>query len=363
VASHRFAVSPGGLAHDGCSTSCYRRTAPWHHANRTRVGSRSCARRCSSRLPVDYQSIRDDQLRLFFICCHPALAIGSQVALALRLLGGLTTAEIAHGFVEAEPTIGKRITRAKAKIKANNLRYRIPTDSELPERLNGVLAAISLIFTAGHHAPIGGELTRVELADEAIRLAELLVALMPDEPECAGLLALLLASSARRDTRTDVYGNFVSLADADRTRWDLDQAEYARALLERAMQRGAPGPFQVQAAISCLHSLALSFESTDWPQIVQLYGVLEAMAPAIAVRVNRAIAVAQVYGPKASLGLLDEVRDAAQNWPFFHVACGSVLVQLERTQEAQDAFTAALRLTHNEVDRRHIEALVNSLAP
>lgn len=299
--------------------------------------------------PLAYNTIRDDQLRLIFTCCHPALAIESRVALALRVLCGLTTAEIAQAFLVPEQTMGKRITRAKAKIKANRIAYRVPPDSELPARLAAVLAVISLVFTTGHHAPAGACLQRVELAEEGIRLAQLVAHLMPDDPEALGLVALLESTHARRSTRISDDGSIVLLADADRSRWDHETIASAVETLERALRFGRAGPFQLQAAISCLHSVAPSTAATDWPQIVQLYALLEAQQPSDIVRVNRAIAVAELDGPAAGLALLDDIT-AATEWHFYHSARADMLRRLGEHARAAAAYEQALLCPHNEAD-------------
>jgi RNA polymerase sigma-70 factor, ECF subfamily len=294
-------------------------------------------------------TIRDDQLRLIFTCCHPALSVDARVALALRLLCGLTTAEIAQAFLVTEATMGKRITRAKEKIAANRIPYRIPPDDELPDRLAAVLAVIELVFTTGHHAPMGAALTRVELTDEAVRIARLLADLMPDEPECHGLVALLESTRARTSTRVDSTGAPVLLADADRSLWDHDAAESAVELLQRALRMGKPGPHQLRAAISCLHSTAASIETTDWPQIVQLYRMLEAIEPSVPVKVNRAVAEAEVDGPEAGLAVLATV-EGAEGWHLYHVARGELLRRTGNAADAADAYRRALTCPHNDVD-------------
>jgi RNA polymerase sigma-70 factor, ECF subfamily len=304
--------------------------------------------------PLDYQTIRDDQLRLLFICCHPALPISAQVRLALRLLGGLTTAEIAHAFLEPEGTTSKRITRAKAKIAANNIAYRIPADHELPERIHGVLNVVARIYTTGHHAPYGHSITRTDLTAEALRLADVVSQLMPDEPECLGLRALLLATDARTNTRVDSDGHFTPLVDADRSQWNVNQAHDARVMLEQALRHGTPGPFQLQAAVSCLHSLASSYDETDWRQISELYQHLERLTPSVPVKVNRAIATAQHEGPMAGLAILQQVADAADTWHFFHVAVGHLHAQIGNTSEAITAYHTAMDRAQNDADRQHI---------
>ena len=237
--------------------------------------------------------IPDDQLRLMFLCCHPALSPDAQVALTLRLLGGLETTEIARAFVVPEPTIAQRIVRAKRKLRDNHAAYRIPPAAELPDRLGVVLAAISLIFTEGHTATSGDELVRVDLSAEAIRLGRVLVELMPDEPEAVGLLALMLLTDARRAARTAPDGSMVRLSDQDRTAWDRDQIGEGHALVRACLRRNRPGPFQIQAAIAAVHADAATAADTDWSQIVALYDQLQAIRPTPVVALNRAIAIGE----------------------------------------------------------------------
>jgi RNA polymerase sigma-70 factor (ECF subfamily) len=299
--------------------------------------------------PMTWHTVRDDQLRLIFTCCHPALSPDARVALALRVLCSLGTAEIAHAFLVPEPTMGKRISRAKAKIAANRIPYRVPPDHELPERLAAVLAVVGVVFTTGHHAPTGALLQRVDLADEGIRLARLLVDLMPDEPECIGLLALLEATHARRATRVDIDGRLVLLSDADRTRWDRDAIDHAVGLVERSLRMGRPGPWQIQAAISCLHSVAPDVASTDWAQIVELYRMLEVLQPSVPVRVNHAVAIAEVDGPSAALLALDRI-DGADGWHLFHAARAEMLARVGRPEASARSLRRALECPHNDVD-------------
>ena len=302
---------------------------------------------------LERNTIRDDQLRLIFTCCHPALNVESQVALALRVLCRLTTAEIARAFLVPEDTIGKRISRAKAKIIANRIPYRVPPDEELPARLAAVLAVVSVVFTTGHHAPEGVDLVRIDLADEAIRRALLVAELMPDEPECLGLLALLESTHARRHTRLGDDGLPVLLADADRSHWDREAIDRAVIMVERALRLGRPGPYQLQAAISCLHGVASDVDSTDWPQIVALYGLLEERQPSLPVRTNRAVAVAQVDGLAVGVELLDDIArsdPAAAGWHLFHTARADLLRRLGEFEASADAYRAALACPHNDVD-------------
>lgn len=303
--------------------------------------------------PLPWSTVRDDQLRLVFTCCHPAIGADARVALALRTVCGLTTAEIAQAFLVPEATVGQRISRAKAKIAANRIPYRVPRDADLPERLPAVLAVVDVVLATGHHAPIGGEVVRTDLLETATWFARLLVELMPDEPECVGLLALCMSTVARSSTRTDGDGELVLLPDADRTAWDRDQAEEASALLERALRLGRPGPLQVRAAISCLHSLAPDHVSTDWPQVAELYGLLEALAPSVPVRVNRAVAVAEVDGPRAGLELLDALaaQPEAGRWHLFHAARAELLRRSGEPEASAVALRTALALATNEADR------------
>jgi RNA polymerase sigma-70 factor (ECF subfamily) len=244
--------------------------------------------------------VRDDLLRLVFTCCHPALSIESRVALALRILCGMSTVEIARVFLVPDATMGQRISRAKKKIATAHIPYRVPPDHELPDRLTAVLVVVQAIVTAGHHAPEGRLDSRYDLAEEGIRLARLLHDLMPDEPECGGMLALALATHARRDARLDDHGEVVLLPAQDRSRWHLDEINEAEAVLDAAMHRGRAGPYQLQAAIALLHDTARTYEETDWPQIAELYRMLEVFVPTPVVRVNRAVAVAEADGADAA---------------------------------------------------------------
>lgn len=313
--------------------------------------------------PLPYGVVQDDLLRLVFTCCHPALSPPSRVALALRLLCGLSTEEIARAFLEPTPTLGQRISRAKAKIAAAGIPYRVPEAADLPERLGAVLAVVYVMFTTGHHTPVGESLQRVDLAREAIRLARLLVELLPREPECVGLLALLLSAHARSHGRVDELGQLRLLADADRSLWDREAVAEAVTLTGQALRAGCPGPYQLQAAISCLHSVAPSVEATDWPQIVTLYDLLLQQVPTVAVRVNRAVAVAQVEGPAAGLTLLDAVAEepGARGWHLFHAVRADLLRRTGRPEQAASAYREALACQPNAVDRRFLEARLEAM--
>jgi RNA polymerase sigma-70 factor (ECF subfamily) len=307
---------------------------------------------------------RDDRLRLLFTCCHPALSPESQVALALRTICGLTTVEIARVFLTPEATIGQRISRAKAKIAKARIPYRVPEDHELPDRLRPVLATVYSVFTAGHHAPVGELGERVDLAQEAIRISRALVELMPDEGECVGLLALTLATHARRRARTDAQGEIVLLADQDRTLWDGDAIGEASQLVESVLRRGRPGPYQIQAAIACLHGLAPTFADTDWAQIAELYALLEERWPTSVVRVNRAVAVAEIAGPQAGLQLLDTLAgSAAERWHLYWSTRADFHRRLGDLDAATHAYRNALDCPSNDSDRRFLERRLADLLP
>lgn len=311
----------------------------------------------------DDRESRDDRLRLLFTCCHPALSPESQVALALRTICGLTTVEIARVFLVPEPTIGQRISRAKAKIANAHIPYRVPEEHELPDRLRPVLATIYAVFTAGHHAPTGELGGRVDLADEAIRLARVLVELMPDEGECIGLLALTLATNARRPARTDATGEIVLLADQDRSLWDHAAIAEASALVDSVLRRGRPGAYQIQAAIACLHGVAPTYAGTDWPQIAELYGLLEIRLPTAVVRVNRAVAVAEVAGADAGLALLAELQGtAAERWHLYWSTRADFQRRLGRFEAAADSYRQALACPSNDSDRRFLERRLNEVS-
>ncbi|CAN5893394.1 sigma-70 family RNA polymerase sigma factor [soil metagenome] len=302
---------------------------------------------------IDLQPDADDVLRLMFTCCHPALSPESQVALTLRTISGLSTIEIARAFLVSEATMGQRLSRSRKKIALARIPYRLPRDHELPDRLGAVLAVVYLIFTTGHHAPVGELDQRVDLAEEATRLTRLLAELMPDEPEVAGLLALMLATQARNPARTDEHGEIVLLADQDRTKWDHEAIEAAAALVDGVLRRRRPGPYQVQAAIASLHGLATSDADTDWSQIVDLYRLLEGMTPTAVVRVNRAVAESKVFGPGAGLGLIEDVA-GLERWHLLWSTRAELLRQLGRSDEAAAAYRLDLGCEMNDSDRRFI---------
>jgi RNA polymerase sigma-70 factor, ECF subfamily len=290
--------------------------------------------------------VRDDRLRLIFTCCHPALAVGARVALTLRLLGGLSTPEIAKAFLVPEATMAQRIVRAKHKIKVARIPYRVPHDVDLPERLPAVLAVVYLVFTEGHATG-----ARADLCGEAIRLGRLLAELMPDEPEVLGLLALMLLAESRRPARTDATGARVLLADQDRTRWDRALIDEGQELVRRCLRRNTPGPYQVHAAIQAVHSEAADTASTDWAQIVALHDQLLALAPSPTVALNRAVALAETAGPAAALEIVDALAGRLERYHLLHAARADLLRRLGRDDEARVALDAALARTEDPDER------------
>ncbi|MEU4190833.1 RNA polymerase sigma factor [Kribbella sp. NPDC026611] len=304
-------------------------------------------------------AVQDDRLRLIFTCCHPALALNVRVALTLRMLGGLTTPEIARAFLVPEPTMAQRLVRAKAKIRNANIPYRVPYEADLPERVRGVLAVVYLIFNEGYAASSGPTLVRDELAAEAIRLGRLLVDLMPDEPEVVGLLALMLLQHSRRPARTTTDGNLIRLSDQDRTRWDQTLIDEGQDLVRRCLRRNRPGPYQLQAAINAVHADARTVQDTDWPQILQLYNHLLTLEPTPVVALNRAVALAEVEGPAAALTVIDQL-DLAPYY-LFHAIRADLLTQLDRRDEAATAYTTALTLTTNEAEQHFLRTRLADL--
>ncbi len=295
--------------------------------------------------------VPDDQLRLMFLCCHPVLAVEAQVALTLRLLGGLETPEIARAFLVPETTVAQRIVRAKRKLRANHAPYRVPGHAELPDRLPAVLRTIYLVFTEGHTATSGTALTRTDLSAEAIRLARVLVELMPDEPEAVGLLALLLLTDARRRARVAEDGTLVRLADQDRSRWSRPRIEEGHALVRACLRRGQLGPYQLQAAIAAVHADAPSFAETSWAQVVALYDRLIALQPTGVVALNRAVAIAELRGPADGLAALGGIADGLlEDYQPFHAARADLLARVGDAEAALAAYDRALALTTNPVE-------------
>ena len=299
--------------------------------------------------PAEESAVRDDRLRLIFTCCHPALAPAARVALTLRLLGGLTTAEIARAFLVAEPTMAQRLVRAKHKIRDAGIPYRVPGEAELPGRLRGVLTVVYLIFNEGYAASSGERLVREGLCAEAVRLGRLLAELMPDEPEVMGLLALMLLLESRRTARTTPEGDLVLLADQDRDRWDRDLIAEGQAIVRRCLRRDQPGPYQIQAAINAVHSDAPAAAMTDWWQIMRLYDQLLVFTPTPVVALNRAVAVAEVEGPSAALALVEELD--LDGYHLFHAIRADLLRRLGRTGEAASAYEKAISRTANTAER------------
>ncbi|MFF4892415.1 RNA polymerase sigma factor [Micromonospora chersina] len=310
-------------------------------------------------------AVPDDRLRLVFTCCHPALAREAQVALTLRLVCGVATGDIARAFLVTETTMAARVTRAKKKIAAARIPYRVPDAAELPERLDAVLTVIHLLFTTGHTAPTGAGLVRADLVDRAVHLTRMLLALMPDEPEVRGLLALLLLTDARRATRTDADGRLLVLEEQDRSRWDRAAITEGNTLVLGAFRTGRVGRYALQAAIASLHAVAPSYAATDWPQVVRLYDELLKRWPSPVVALNRAVAVSMVDGPAAALAEVDALAADPHlaGYHYLPAIRADLLRRLDRLSEAADAYRTALGLVDNEAERAFLTSRLTEVTP
>jgi RNA polymerase sigma-70 factor, ECF subfamily len=311
---------------------------------------------------TDVSTVPDDRLRLIFTCCHPALATEARVALTLRTLGGLTTSQIARAFLASDSAMAQRLVRAKRKIRGAGIPYRVPPPELLPQRVPGVLAVLYLIFNEGYAAS-DGALVRDELCDEAVRLARIVCALLPDEPEAGGLLALMLLQHSRRDARTDAAGDLILLEDQDRARWDHAAIDEGVAILDRAVARRDPGPYQLQAAIAAVHARAPRPEDTDWPEIAALYGALLRMSPTPVIALNRAAAISVADGPAAALPLVKRLRESGRldGYHLLHATEADVLRRLGRPSEAARAYERALELAANPSERRYLRRRLDEM--
>ncbi|MGV9662984.1 RNA polymerase sigma factor [Nocardia niigatensis] len=315
------------------------------------------------RAPADSDSVADDRLRLIFICCHPALSMEARVALTLRLLCGLSTPEIARAFLVPEPTMAARITRAKKKIAEAHIPYRLPSDEELPDRVDAVLTVLHLLFTTGHTAPAGADLVRPELVERALDLGRMLRLLLPNDPDVAGLHALLLLTDARRGTRTDETGRFLPLAEQDRARWDRRAISEGIALVRKSLRGRAPGRFPLMAAIAAVHAEAPAFDATDWHEIAGLYDHLIAIWPSPVVALNRAVALGHAHGPQRGLDELDRLATEPQLTAYHYLpaARAEFLTRLSRFDEARLAYQEALLLAENTVETDFLTSRLHEL--
>lgn len=326
----------------------------------TRDARQSAAMPLLEQDAVEDHDVRDERLRLIFTCCHPAIAPEAQLALTLRLLGGLTTAEIARAFLVSETTMGQRLARAKAKIRDAGIPYRVPEAPELPFRVRAVLAVVYLIFNEGYSPTSGEALVRTDLCDEAIRLARLLAELLPGETEVLGLLSLMLLIDARRDARVDDTGAFVQLAAQNRSTWNRAQIEEGQALLRHCRERHQPGLYQLQAAINAVHSDARQAEATDWPQILAIYDQLLILAPTPVVALNRAVVIAAVEGPEIALRLVDAL--CLDRYHLFHAVRADLLRRLGRHADAATAYQAALTRCDNRREKDFLQRQYDAIA-